>query len=144
MEYYVNAIKHHYADFSGRARRTEFWHFVLFNFIASVIAGVLDRALFLHGPHSVGILRTLYTLAVLVPGLAVGARRLHDTGRSAWWLLLALVPFVGWIVLLVFYVENSTPGANQYGPNPKGDMPPAPAASSEPPAPTPPPAAPTQ
>ena len=70
--------------------------------------------------ESLWFITTLYALAVLIPGLAVSARRLHDTNRSGWWILTGLVPILGWIALLIFYVEDSRPGANQYGPNPKG------------------------
>ena len=90
-----------YADFSGRARRSEFWWFALFNAIGSPILGLI------------------VSLALLLPGLAVAARRLHDTGRSGWWLLLIFVIVIGWIVLLVFYVTEGQPGDNQYGPSPK-------------------------
>ena len=124
MNWYVGVLKK-YADFTGRARRTEFWMFALFNFIFS-FALQLVEALF-GGP---GVLSGLYGLAVLLPGLAVGARRLHDTGRSGWWLLLLLVPVLGWIVLFVFAVLEGERKANAYGPDPKGALPAQPAGAA--------------
>ena len=95
--------------------------FVLFNviagFIVGFIAGLLASA---TGVGAFMYLGMIYNLAVLIPGLAVFCRRMHDTGRSGWWWLIALIPFVGWIVLLIFCCLDSQPGANQYGPNPKG------------------------
>ena len=113
MNYYIECWKK-YVEFSGRARRKEYWMFVLFNLIASIVAGVIDGLL---GTRMIG---SLYSLAVLLPGLAVCARRLHDTDRSGWWMLIALIPAVGIIVLLVFMCLDSTPGENRFGANPKG------------------------
>jgi len=110
-----------YVDFSGRARRAEFWWWALFYVLVGIVTGVLDRALGttfgVNGEN--GVLGTLAGLALLLPGLAVAALRLHDTGRSGWWLLLIIVVFFGWLVLLVFYVLATEPGDNKYGPNPK-------------------------
>lgn len=113
MNWYLGVLKK-YAEFSGRARRKEYWMFFLFNFIIALVLGVIEGII-----GSAGILGIVYALAVLVPSLAVGARRLHDTGRSGWWLLILLVPVIGVIVLLVFMVLDSESGKNQYGPNPK-------------------------
>ena len=113
MNWYLEARKK-YAVFSGRARRTEYWMFMLFNVIAGIILGIVDAIL-----GTGGVLGAIYALAVLIPGLAVSVRRLHDTSRSGWWLLIAFVPIVGAIVLLVFSLQDSTPGPNAYGPNPK-------------------------
>jgi uncharacterized membrane protein YhaH (DUF805 family) len=107
-----------YADFSGRARRSELWFFVLFNVLVNIVASIIDSVLGTRNSYGSGLIATLASLALLLPNLAVGARRLHDTGRSAWWLLIGLVPFVGWIVLIIFYVQDSQ-GDNQYGPSPK-------------------------
>ncbi|MDB5471234.1 MAG: hypothetical protein JWR84_2794 [Caulobacter sp.] len=116
-----------YADFTGRARRSEFWLFYLFYFIVACVLGVIGNMVFGPAPTSgAGMyyggnpLSAIWFLAMLLPILAAGARRLHDTDRSAWWLLLWLVPIIGWIVLIVFYVMDGTPGDNKYGPNPKG------------------------
>ena len=100
-----------YTDFSGRARRSEYWYFCLFNMILSMIAS------FIFGADSV--LTSLVSLAVLLPGLAVCCRRLHDIGKSGWWMLIALVPIVGAILLIVWVCTDSQPGANLYGENPK-------------------------
>ncbi len=111
MEYYIGAWKK-FADFTGRARRKEYWMFVLFNLIVSIICSVVDAAL---GTMFIG---SIYSLAVLLPSLAVGARRLHDTGRSGWWQLLWFIPVIGWIVMIVFLVQDSQ-DENDYGANPK-------------------------
>jgi uncharacterized membrane protein YhaH (DUF805 family) len=100
-----------YAQFVGRAGRAEFWWFELSSFIIMTVLSILGRASVIFS-----VLGFMYALAVLVPGIAVGVRRLHDTGRSGWWLLIGLVPLVGFIVLLVFFVSQGTPGPNQYGP----------------------------
>lgn len=128
-----------YATFSGRARRTEYWSFVLFNFLIMLslefIVGILGFILiFLFSDNPVGLFLVLpaiwvvagiYALAAFIPGLAVTSRRLHDSGRSFWWFLLAIIPivnFIGAIVLLVFTLLDSEPMTNQYGPNPKTGM----------------------
>ena len=123
MNWYLEALKK-YTVFTGRARRKEYWFFVLFNIIISAALAIVD---YFTGTYSatygMGLLGCLYTLAVLIPAIAVSVRRLHDTGRSGWWLLLALIPIVGGIVLLVFMVFDSEPGENKYGPSPKIDQP---------------------
>jgi uncharacterized membrane protein YhaH (DUF805 family) len=119
MNWYLDVLKK-YAVFTGRARRKEYWYFFLITLIISIILSLLDGS---FGDGGMGILTTLYSLAVLIPGIAVSVRRLHDIGRSAWWLLIGLVPFLGGIVLLVFMVLDSTPGENQFGPNPKESNP---------------------
>lgn len=112
MDWYMGVLKK-YVDFSGRARRTEFWMFTLFNIIVSIVLSVIDMML------GFGLLGGIYALAVFLPSLAVGVRRLHDTNRSGWWLLIGLIPLIGFIVLIVFFVQDSQPGDNEYGPNPK-------------------------
>ena len=119
MNWYLQALKK-YADFSGRARRKEYWFFVLFNIIISVVLTVCDVFMGTYSAAaSIGILTGIYTLAVLIPGIAVSVRRLHDTGRSGWWLLIVLVPLIGALVLLIFMFIDSQPGQNAYGPSPK-------------------------
>lgn len=122
MNWYLGVLQN-YADFSGRARRTEYWMFTLFNALISIALTVLD-ALFgtLDLEAGIGLLSTIYALAVLVPSLAVLVRRLHDTGRSGWWMLIALIPFLGGLILFVFTVMDSEPGRNDYGPNPKHEL----------------------
>ena len=113
MEWYLKVMKQ-YADFNGRARRKEYWMFVLFNVIATIILSAIDAAV-----GSYGALTGIYALAVLIPSLAVGVRRLHDTGKSGWMLLVAFIPVIGSIWLLILLIMDSTPGENQYGANPK-------------------------
>lgn len=112
MSYFIEALKK-YAVFSGRARRKEYWMFSLFAAIIAVVLAVIGLAI--KFPYLV----ILFYVAILLPGLGVSIRRLHDTGRSGWWLLIGIVPVVGGIMLLVFTCTDSKPGANQYGPNPK-------------------------
>lgn len=113
MDWYLSVLEK-YADFSGRARRSKFWMFALVNFFIGVALSVLGWM-----GHGLGLVAFLYAAAVLSPGIAVGVRRLHDTGRSGWMLLVGLIPFVGALVLLVFHCLDGAPGDNQYGPNPK-------------------------
>ena len=133
MEWAILPLKR-YAEFSGRSRPKEYWMFVLFVIVATVALTFVDAALGLgtseryanRGPmgfavgfsNSGGLLTAIFALGVLVPGLAVGVRRLHDTDRSGWWLLLGLIPLFGWIVLLVFLVSGGTRGPNRFGPDP--------------------------
>jgi uncharacterized protein (TIGR02145 family) len=119
MKWYLKCLKQ-YADFSGRARRKEFWMFVFFNLIFAFVAADIDRLVGTANPElSYGVFYVLYSLAVFVPGLAVGVRRLHDVGKSGWFLLIALIPLIGPIWLLVLLVTDSNSEYNQYGPNPK-------------------------
>ena len=119
MDWYLQVLKN-YAQFSGRARRKEYWYFALFNLIFSVALSFVDGIAGTVDMHSgIGLLSTVYSLAVLIPSLAVGVRRLHDTGRSAWWLLLLLIPLFGMIVFLVFMCLDGEQGENQYGASPK-------------------------
>lgn len=111
-----------YVDFTGRARRSEFWWFCLFCAIVSIVAAVLDSALNLtYGPSGdeTGVLSTVVTLALVLPSLAVGARRLHDVDKSGWWQLLALIPFIGTIILIVAWAQDSQRMTNRFGPSPK-------------------------
>ena len=124
MNWYLDAWKN-YVNFQGRARRKAYWMFVLFNIIALVILSLIEGALGLSGQNGYGILTGLYSLAIILPLIALAVRRLHDTGRSGWWILIGLVPLIGPIVLIVFYVTDSQPGTNEYGPNPKESAPPA-------------------
>ena len=114
MKEFIDCIKNKYVCFSGRARRREYWMFYLFYTIFYIAAGVIDAVL------GTLVVTPLYVLGLMLPSLGVFFRRLHDTGRSGWWWLIGLVPFVGGIILLVFMCLDSQPGENQYGPNPKG------------------------
>jgi len=103
------AVLTQYFDFEGRSSRREFWMFVLFNFLISFAVG------FVAGLARFPLLASFYPLLVLIPSLAVAVRRLHDLGKSGWWLLIALIPFVGAILLLVLYASKGQPAANQFG-----------------------------
>lgn len=123
MEWYLRVWRN-YADFNGRSRRKEYWMFALFNMLVCGVAEIAALTTFTSTKSSpLGLLifavLGIYGLAVLVPGLAVSARRLHDIGMSGWLLLVALVPVIGGLVLLVLFLIDSNPGTNQYGPNPK-------------------------
>ncbi|CAG9611965.1 Inner membrane protein YhaI [Bacillus rhizoplanae] len=115
MQWYLQAFKN-YAGFQGRARRKEYWMFFLFNFIITIVMEVLAA---MSGVFLIFFL--LYAVAIILPSLAVGARRLHDTGKSGWWQLLSLIPFVGGIVLIIFFCQDSQKDDNKYGTNPKAD-----------------------
>jgi uncharacterized membrane protein YhaH (DUF805 family) len=120
MNWYLQALRQ-YATFEGRSRRKEYWFFVLFNMLAVIALAIVDD---LAGTFSeeaqMGLFSGLYLLAVFIPGLAVSVRRLHDIGRSGWWVLIGLIPILGSLVLLVLAALDSQPGGNRYGPNPKG------------------------
>jgi uncharacterized membrane protein YhaH (DUF805 family) len=121
MQWYLDALKK-YAVFSGRARRSEFWNYVLFTFLAiialSIVGAVLDAITGNARGLWVSVLVSVYALATVLPSLAVTVRRLHDTGRSGWYYFMTLIPAVGPIILLVFECQDSV-ADNQYGPNPK-------------------------
>ena len=120
MNWYLEVLKK-YAVFSGRARRKEYWYFSLFNLLITIVLAVIDGMTgTLIAEANIGLLGGIYALAILIPFLAVSVRRLHDTDRSGWWLLITLIPLIGAIVILVFMVQDSKPNENQYGSNPKG------------------------
>ena len=120
MNWYLEVLKK-YTVFDGRAELKEYWWFSLFSFIIIIVLSVID---IVTGTFNVnvglGLLGGIYTLAVLIPSIAVSVRRLHDTDRSGWWLLINGIPLIGVIVFLVFTGQAGTPGDNQYGSNPKG------------------------
>lgn len=114
MSWYIQAIKN-YRNFSGRARRKEYWMFALISAVIVFVLGIIDRIL------GIALLSSLYSLFILIPELSLSFRRLHDIDKSAWWLLIAFVPVVGAIVLLVFSLKPGTAGANNYGDDPKNE-----------------------
>ena len=116
MNWYLAVLKK-YAVFGGRARRMEYWMFAIISTVIYIVLGVVDNVVGTTVAEA-GILSSIYSLAVLIPGLAVSVRRLHDTGRSGWWLLVNLT-CVGVFVILFFMFQAGNPGSNQYGPNPK-------------------------
>jgi uncharacterized membrane protein YhaH (DUF805 family) len=113
MGWYISVLKQ-YAVFEGRARRKEYWMFSLFNFVIVIAIGIIESVI-----GTDGVIYSLYLLLILIPSIAVTIRRLHDTGRSGWWLLVAFIPLVGSITLLVFLVLDSETENNHYGANPK-------------------------
>jgi uncharacterized membrane protein YhaH (DUF805 family) len=120
MNWYLRVLKQ-YATFEGRARRKEYWFFTLFYVLVYLVLAVADNLTGTYNADAgLGLLSGLYILATLIPCLAVMVRRLHDTDRNGWWVLIGLIPVVGDIVLLVFACLDSQPGANRFGPNPKG------------------------
>jgi uncharacterized membrane protein YhaH (DUF805 family) len=119
MSWYFAVLKK-FATFSGRARRKEFWYFTLFNFIVMILLSFLDGILASMGIFP--ILSVVYGVAVILPSIGVSIRRLHDTGRSGWWVFISVIPLIGAIIYIVFMAQDSKPEANQYGVNPKGDF----------------------
>ena len=112
--YWKRVVLEKYAEFTGRARRSEYWWFTLANVIVMLVLALLIAVADIFW-----VLYAIYGLALIVPSIAVTIRRLHDTDKSGWWILIALVPFVGGIILLVFMCIDSTPGTNQWGPSEK-------------------------
>ena len=122
MDWYLNVLQNHYFDFEGRARRKEFWMFALVNFAISIVITIVVGFV---SDSMASIVSMLYSLAVLLPSIGLGVRRLHDTGRTGWLALLALIPLVN-LVLIYFFVLEGDAGPIEYGPDPKGgfdDMP---------------------
>jgi uncharacterized membrane protein YhaH (DUF805 family) len=102
-----------YANFNGRAIRSEFWWFVLFCIVVGMVLGALDAMIFGYG--AIGIFALIFQLGTIVPSLSVGARRLHDIGKSGWWQLLILIPIIGWIILIYWFAQNTHENENQFG-----------------------------
>lgn len=122
MNWYLKALNQ-YADFNGRARRKEYWMFFLFNMVFATVALLIDIAVGTANLDSgSGLFQGIYSLVVLIPGLALAVRRLHDVGKSGWMLLIALIPLIGAIWLLVLMVTDSKEGTNKWGENPKNVM----------------------
>ncbi|MBQ9253373.1 MAG: DUF805 domain-containing protein [Bacteroidales bacterium] len=112
MDWYLKCLRQ-YADFNGRARRKEYWMFVLFNIIFAIVAGIID------GIIGLNLFSIIYPLVVLIPGLAVAVRRLHDIGKSGWYYLLILIPIIGFIIILIWFCREGETTTNQWGENPK-------------------------
>ncbi len=115
LSWYIGALKK-YAIFNGRSRRLEYWTFTLISGLIVAGLSVADASMGNYPPF----LSAIYGLAVLIPAIAVTVRRLHDTDRSGWWLLISLVPLLGQLVLLLFMLIGGKRERNQYGPDPKG------------------------
>ena len=119
MDWYLGVLRK-YAVFSGRARRLEYWMFQLINLLVTSALVVADVVMGMANAAGVGFFAGIYALAVFIPELAVCVRRLHDTGRSAWWLLLVFLPLLGALVLFIFMLMDGQRGENRFGPAPKG------------------------
>lgn len=110
-----------YAEFQGRARRAEYWWWVLFVILASLAAGIVDSligAALTGGGAGLPVFGAAVTLGLFLPSIAVAVRRLHDADRSGWWYLLVFLPIVGFIILIIFFVQRGTAGPNRFGPDP--------------------------
>ena len=123
----VQACFANYATFRGRARRSEYWFFVLFMILCTLVAATLDGAIAVNTARHLNVFSTILSIVFFLPSLAVTARRLHDIGRSGWWMLISLVPIVGSIVLLVWLCTRGYEGPNRFGSDPIGPMQPGPA-----------------
>jgi uncharacterized membrane protein YhaH (DUF805 family) len=120
MNWYITVLKQ-YGVFVGRARQVEFWWFFLINLLITIALAFVDQLTGTLNPEGgYGLLSGLYTLGVIFPTLAVSVRRLHDIGRSGWWLLIGLIPVVGTIILLALFILEGTPGPNRFGADPRG------------------------
>ncbi len=119
MKWYF-AVLAKYAVLNGRASRTEYWMFTLFSVIIVFVLAAINVSAGIFPETEQPVLVSLYGLATVIPSTAVTVRRLHDTGRSVWWMLIGMIPVIGIIILLVWTVQDSHPGENKYGPNPKG------------------------
>lgn len=118
MNYYLEVLQK-YIEFNGRARRAEFWWFELINFIIVLVLMAIDQLLGMRAEGSLGVLSGLYSLAVFLPHLGVGVRRLHDCGTTGWVIVVGLIPLLGTGLLVFLWIREGTPGDNEYGSNPK-------------------------
>ena len=118
MNWYLTVLKK-YAEFSGRARRKEYWMFALMNFLISILISIVGAVIGDTNGLIAVSLSGVYALFIFIPSLAVTVRRLHDTNKSGWWILITLVPLIGGLVLLIFMIMDSDPNTNAYGANPK-------------------------
>lgn len=123
MEWYLNVMRENYANFNGRARRKEYWMFTLFYTLLVMACAFALALLVATGAYMLTLLVAVMSIAAIlvhvVPSLAVAVRRLHDVGQSGWFLLLALVPYIGNLIIFVFSVIEGNKGTNKYGPDPK-------------------------
>lgn len=123
IEWYKKVVFENYANFNGRARRSEYWYYTLATIIVSIILSVIDKTTGLtFGVAESGIISSLYSLFVFLPGLAVLVRRLHDVGKSGWFAFIVFIPLAGVIWLIVVLATDGDQGTNAYGPDPKNDF----------------------
>ena len=124
----IKSVFSKYADFSGRATRSEYWYFYLFNFLVVMVYYIALFAMLVSGSRDssaagyLSVMFIIYALVMTIPSLAVTVRRLHDTGHSGWWIFLNLIPVIGSIVLFIWFITDSDPDTNEYGDNPKQEF----------------------
>ncbi|MCX8746275.1 DUF805 domain-containing protein [Snodgrassella sp. B3800] len=118
MEWFISCMTTNYCNFQGRARRKEYWFFTLIIFLIGVLIGIIASVLGLE-ESTIKMIQLIWGLVLFMPALGVQVRRLHDISRSGWWILLNLIPIIGPLVIFIFNLLDSTPGDNEYGPNPK-------------------------
>ncbi len=117
IEWYLKVVRDNYANFSGRARRAEYWYYILATLIINLVLTIADFAM----GSDIRILSSIYGLVVFLPGLAVSVRRLHDVNKSGWFVLIAFIPIIGFIWLLILLATEGNYGPNQYGADPKNN-----------------------
>jgi uncharacterized membrane protein YhaH (DUF805 family) len=115
IQYFMDGVTKHYFDFNGRTRRTAFWYYMLVYVVIYIVLAIVQSVAHMTTP----IITSIFALALLLPTLGMEVRRLHDTNRSGWWVLIALVPLIGIILLIVWWAAAGTTGSNEYGPDPK-------------------------
>jgi uncharacterized membrane protein YhaH (DUF805 family) len=118
MYWFLEVLKKTFV-FSGRARRKEYWMFILFTILFSIVLNIVDLVVSFQITEDLGLLSGLFSLVLIIPSLSVTVRRLHDIGKSGFWILIGLIPLIGWIVLFIFSVLDSEQATNKFGANPK-------------------------
>lgn len=118
MESVRTCLKENYCNFEGRAPRSEYWWFALFAVLLGIVTSIIDGILGTVTANGIGLISSIASLALIIPSIAVAVRRLHDTDRSGWFYLLNFIPIIGWIVLIVFFVQQGTNGRNRFGDDP--------------------------
>ena len=118
MESVRTCLKENYCNFEGRAPRSEYWWFALFAVLLGIVTSIIDGILGAVTANGIGLISSIASLALIIPSIAVAVRRLHDTDRSGWFYLLNFIPIIGWIVLIIFFVQQGTNGRNRFGDDP--------------------------
>ena len=118
MESVRTCLKENYCNFEGRAPRSEYWWFALFAVLLGIVTSIIDGILGTVTANGIGLISSIASLALIIPSIAVAVRRLHDTDRSGWFYLLNFIPIIGWIVLIIFFVQQGTNGRNRFGDDP--------------------------
>lgn len=118
MESVSTCLKESYFGFEGRASRSEYWWFALFAVLLGIVTSIIDGILGTVTANGIGLISSIASLALIIPSIAVAVRRLHDTDRSGWFYLLNFIPIIGWIVLIIFFIQQGTNGRNRFGDDP--------------------------